>query len=264
MAGLCSSRQHCRRALLILFLLTDGGGGGGGEKRQGKRRRSWTYSRPASDRPSIYYHGRSRRKTQPFYISNLLWHQQPQLLQISEFHVHHGGETGKTIIIYAEGGREESTTTTMIPGRWSTRWYLFAYRRRWPISTLEMGTTTITTKKNTTTTSDGSPLSNVPLPRPEPQRGLGDGRTGRGDAAGPVPGSAVMMMTMLGSGLELVENSKYPSLSWTRGNTLPHQIPKPSMKFPCTAWTWRTRPIGRRRWGWGRWIGWRIKDTFFN
>ena len=70
------------------------------------------------------------------------------------------------------------------------------------------------------------------------------------------PGGAATKMTMLGSVLEYVKNSKYTSPSWTRGNNLLRRIPKTSMTFPCTTYTWRIYLVGRRRRGWGRWIVW--------
>ena len=104
----------------------------------------------------------------------------------------------------------------------------------------------------------GPGLGGATMPRPEPQCGLGGGHTVRGDASGPGLGGSVM--TVLGSGLELVENSTYYSLFWTRGNNLPRQIPKLYMPFTCTTWTWKTCPVGHRIKGWVIWIGRRRTD----
>ena len=46
------------------------------------------------------------------------------------------------------------------------------------------------------------------------RRGGGEEKK-RVTAAGQVPGADGMMIAMLGSGLESIENSKYSSLSWT-------------------------------------------------
>ena len=126
-------------------------------------------------------------------------------------------------------------------------------------SNLGTGMKTMTTNKTTTTTTAiGYPFSDAPLLLPDPQCGLRGGRVGRGEEAGPVLGCAMMTMTMLGLGLELFKNSKYFSLYWTRGNSLPCRITKPSMNFPCPNWTCGTRPVGISMQGWGRWIGRRM------
>ena len=68
--------------------------------------------------------------------------------------------------------------------------------------------TTLTTDIITTTTATRSPLFDALLSHPTPLHILGGSRVGRGDLSGLVPGGAGMVMTILGLGLELVENSK--------------------------------------------------------
>ena len=76
----------------------------------------------------------------------------------------------------------------------------------------------MTRDTTTTTTSTGYPLSDAPISRPTPPRGLGGDHAGRWGASGPVLGRDMMMIKMLGSVLELIKNSKYYSLYWTREN----------------------------------------------
>ena len=74
---------------------------------------------------------------------------------------------------------------------------------------------------------------------------------GRGGTSGPGPGGAAAISQCLYQDWYQEENSMYPLPSYTWRNTLPCLIPKTSTTSPCTICTWRMRPGGRCRQGWG-------------